>query len=310
MRSAAVAIAAMLLACGTPPERNPWQVVENDHFVFYGQPGEAEVRATFLALERFRAAVEAGVGIRPPRKPRLRVVLFASSRAAGGILEGGWAGGFAANLGDGDVVVTSLARPRLERLYVEAILSGRAPYWYAQGMADLLSTLRVHDGNVTIGLPPRGYAKARPRAQVEEEAEESKAGKQDEITGRMLVTDEGFKPGAPKRRRDYWMLVHFLLLASQERAEGLREYLRLWQLGVASPEAFENAIGRSAEDLYREEVARYAERGFKARSFPLVGYAPDVDARARPAEAAELRGLLEGIRAWQARHEAPAGDGP
>lgn len=291
------------MACSTPaPEADPWVVLENGHFVLYGQGGEAEARGDLLRLERFRAAVAAAVGIRPPAEPRVRVVLFAGQRRAGGLLDGGWAKGFAANLSDGDVAVSALGRPGLERLYLEAFLSGRAPHWYAQGMADLLSTLRVEDGNVTIGVPPRGYARARRRKE-ERDAE----GKTIEITGVQLVTDEPFTPGVDERRRDYWLLTHYLFLASRTRAEGLREYLRLWRLGVPSAEAFERAIGRSADDLYREEVARHAERGFTARTAPLEGSAPDEDVRPRPARAGEIRDLLGALRTWQARREPPPG---
>jgi hypothetical protein len=304
MRGPAFVLGALLLACSTSPEQSAFRVLENEHFVLFAQPDEPDARATFLALERQRAAIEAAVGIRPPRRPRLRVVLLAGPRTAGGMLDGAWGEGFVAKLEGGDVLVTSLGRPHLARLYVEATLAGRAPYWYAQGMADLLSTLRVHDGSVTIGLPPRGWSRARPRPPADDEEKERGGGKET-VTGTQLVTDEAFKPGVEKRRRDHWMLAHFLLLASAERERGLREYIRLWQLGVPSPEAFERAIGRSADDLYRGEVARYAERGFRARTFPLVGSSPDEDVKARPADAAELHALLAAVRAWQARHAAP-----
>ena len=139
----------------------------------------------------------------------------------------------------------------------------------------------------------RGWSRARPRPPAGDE-EKGRGGEKETVTGTQLVTDEAFKPGVEKRRRDHWMLAHFLLLASAERERGLREYIRLWQLGVPSPEAFERAIGRWADDLYRGEVARYAERGFRARTFPLVGSSPDEDVKARPADAAELHALAHG----------------
>lgn len=291
------------LACSTPaPEDTSWQVVENRHFVLYAQGAKVDGPATLLDLERFRAAVASAVGIRPRRLPRVRIVVFESARQAGGLLDGGWSSGFAATLPDGDVAVTSRGRPGLERLYVEAFLAGRAPHWYAQGMADLLSTLRVEDGLVTIGVPPRGYARKRRPPASEQQGEEA-----EEVTGSGLLTDEAWKPGAAERRRDYWLLTHYLFLASRTRAEGLREYLRLWRLGTPSTEAFEQAIGRPPDELYREEVARHLERGIRARTVPLSGYAPDEDLRVGPADADAVRTLLEGLRAWQARREPPPG---
>jgi hypothetical protein len=291
----------LLAACASPPpEQTPWLVLENQHLLLYGQAGEEAARPALLELERFRAALEAGVGLRTPREPRVRIVLFASPRAAAGLLDGGWGPGFHAGLADGDVVVASLPKPALQRLYIEAMLAGRSPYWYAQGMADVLSTLHVEGERVTVGLVPRGYARTRPRS---EEVDED--GKKKKITGQMLVTDEGWKPDVEKRRPDHWLLAHYLLLASRERAEGLREYLRLWRLGIPSPEAFEQAIGSDPDALYQGEVARYAERGFKTRSYTMPGFAPDEDLRARPADPAEIGDLLAALRVAQARREPP-----
>jgi len=301
MKKTVFALAAALWACAAPaPEQAAWQVLENRHFVLYGALPEAEARAALIGLERFRAAVEAAVGIRPPREPKLRVMLFASPRAAGGLLEAGWAAGFVANLSDGDVVVTSRASPGLERLYIEVVLSGRSPYWYAQGMADLLSTLRVEGDTATIGVPPKGYGRARRRSQSKGEDSEK-----DDVTGLTLVTDESYKSGVADRRREHWLLAHYLLLASRERAEDLREYLRLWQLGVASPEAFERAVGRSADELYAGEVARYAQRGFQARTMALSRFEPDEELRLRATDPGEVRRLLSAVRGWQARRDPP-----
>jgi hypothetical protein len=285
-----------------PPEQGGWALLESRHLALHAQLAEPRAREILADLDTFRAAVEAAVGIRAPRTPRMRIVVFESPRRAGGILAGGWARGFVASLADGDVLVTARDGAALPRLYVEGMLSGRSPYWYAQGMAALLSTLRVEEGAVTLGVPPRGYARKRPANTTTESDEE---GKKREITGLTLITDEAFKPGVEERDRDYWLLAHYLLLASPERANGLREYLRLWQSGVPSPDAFAQAIGRPADALYREEVARYAERGVKTLRVPLAEPAPEGEIRTRPPAAGEVEGLLAALRQWQSRREPP-----
>jgi hypothetical protein len=290
------------LACASPPpEQGDWALLESRRLVLHAQLAEPRAREILAHLEAFRAAVEAAVGIRAPSSPRVRVVVFEGPRRAGGILAEGWARGFVASLADGDVLVTSRDASALPRLYVEGMLSGRSPYWYAQGMAALLSTLQVEQGAVTLGVPPKGYARKRPATtKSEDDGEEKK-----EVTGLTLITDEAFKPGVEERDRDYWLLTHYLLLASPERANGLREYLRLWQAGVPSPDAFAQAIGRPADALYREEVARYAERGVKTLRVPLAEPAPESEIRTRPPAAGEVEGLLAALRSWQSRREPP-----
>jgi hypothetical protein len=155
----------------------------------------------------------------------------------------------------------------------------RAPTWYREGLAELISAFDVQESHVTIGgLPP---------AELSQYA--------------TLIADEkkGHPPGdllsdVPARyttedRARVWLAAHYLMVANTERQNALREYFRAWSKGTPGPEAFAAAFGQPPAEFYRLEVARYGGRALAARQYNVGG---EIDApKVREATSEEIEKL-------------------
>jgi tetratricopeptide (TPR) repeat protein len=221
-------------------------------------------------LEMFRSVVLAITGQRSQAgRARVEVLLVSRPRDYSRLFGNEASGFFLSTLrsdrmvsGSGSVWVGE--REILFHEYVHYLLrtgsSAHYPPWYNEGLAEMLSTVRVKGGKVQVGLPPvRVTWDTRGRLPITTLLHGSYA------TMAPSVANE-FYVGA-------WQLVHYLhaghLTGAPNRFGQMTDYLARMQQGIGSEAAFAAAFDISPLQLQRE-VDRYLQRG----RTPVLQYDP------------------------------------
>ncbi|MDJ0851287.1 MAG: hypothetical protein QNK04_23180 [Myxococcota bacterium] len=128
------------------------------------------------------------------------------------------------------------------------------PTWYEEGFADAISTARIEDGKILVGLVPGGRA-----ALLADE---------DWLPLERVVTAKGYAGlDADERSMFYaqsWLLVHRLtwghVAGFEPRHEEVIRYVQRVGSGEAEEIAFRETIGGSFEDM-EKELRRYLAAG-------------------------------------------------
>ena len=280
---------ALTLSCATTPVGRDWQVVEGPNLAIYTDGKVEDAQALHQELERFRAAMVWFTNLGKAKLGKVRLMVFKSGTDALPYLiekeNGAWASvtptgslGVAKLAGDNKAADRQTLKRDLVKLWMDDARV-RAPVWYREGLAELVSAFMIDDDGVTTGgLPPIELSQYA-----------------------TLIADEkkGHAPGAllgeePARystedRARVWLVVHYLMVANVERQNALREYFKAWAKGTSSSEAFSAAFGQAPADFYRLEVTRYGTRALAARKFGLQGKGPEP--RVREASAEEIEKL-------------------
>jgi hypothetical protein len=273
---------------GTPAARD-WRVVEGQTLAIYTDGSVEAARALYDELEHFRAAMVWFTNLGKAKLGKVRLMFFKSGTDALPYLIDKEIGAWASVTATGSLGVAKLSgdtraadRQTLKRDLVKLWMDDarvRAPLWYREGLAELISAFTIDGEGVTIGgLPPVELA---------------------EYAALIADQEKGHAPGAllseePARytledRARVWLVVHYLMVANVERQEALRKYFAAWAKGTPSAEAFAAAFGQPPADFYRLEVMRYGTRALAARKFGLEGKAPEP--RVRDASEEEIEKL-------------------
>ncbi|HEY8122748.1 MAG TPA: hypothetical protein VII78_15605 [Myxococcota bacterium] len=279
--------AALPLGCASTPAGGDWQVVEGPAIAVYTDGSVESATALYGELERFRGATAWFTNLEKANVGKVRVMAFKSGTDALPYLVEKDVGAWASMSVDGNLAATKLEsktkladRQALKRDLVKVWMDYagvRAPLWYREGLAELISAFDVQEKTVTTGgLPPVELS-----------------------TYAELIADEkkGHAPGellseTPARytledRARVWLAVHYLMVANTERQTALREYFRAWSKGTPSADAFHTAFGQTPADFYRLEVARYGTRALAARQYNVDGAVPEPKVREATTEEIE-----------------------
>jgi hypothetical protein len=160
----------------------------------------------------------------------------------------------------------------------------RYPLWYEEGLSELLSTALFEGASVIIGIPPKerlhDYMELIPFSEI-----------MAEDYNPHLRT---IKYGDPYLQ--YWFLVSYLLLGSEQRLAQLNDCLTLIHLGMTSLEAFEVAFRMTPKQLWDSELKSYANN-LKSRGKVVSHAIPpgqmDLDFQARPVPREEADKFLQ-----------------
>lgn len=288
-----LAIAA-LVGCASTPAGNDWVVVESDYLVVYSDGNEEATRAFYREIDEFRSAMRWFTNLEKVKTTtKTRLMVFKSGTAALPYLVDKDVGAWASVTATGNLGVAKLEgknkavdRQTLKRDLVKLWLDDarvRAPTWYREGLAELISAFAVEGGNVTIGGLPPVELMTYPELIADEEKGRTPGALLGEEPGRYTLED----------RARVWLAVHYLMVANTERQEALRNYFRAWSKGASSAEAFQTAFGQSPADFYRLEVGRYGTRALAARQFGLKEERPAPSVREASEE--EIERLTEEV---------------
>jgi hypothetical protein len=285
--------ASLLAGCATTPAGHDWQVVEGPAMAIYTDGSVETATELYVELERFRGAAAWFTNLQKANVGKVRIMAFKSGTDAIPYLVEKEIGAWASMTVDGNLAATKLEgknkagdRQTLKRDLVKMWMDHagvRAPLWYREGLAELVSAFDVQEKSVTIGgLPP--FELAQYAALIADEKKGHTPGDLlSETPGRYTVED----------RARVWLAVHYLMVANTERQQALREYVRAWSKGTPSADAFAAAFGQPPAEFYRLEVGRYGTRALAARQFNIEGAiaAP----KAREASSEEIEKLTEQV---------------
>jgi hypothetical protein len=263
--------AGLLTGCASTPAGRDWRVVEGPALAIYTDGNAEAASELYLELERFRAATIWFTNLQKGNVGKVRIMTFRSGTDALPYLVDSEIGAWASMTVDGNLAVAKLEgrnkpidRQTLKRDLVKMWMDHagvRAPLWYREGLAELVSAFDVQEGTVTIGgLPPLELAQY-PDLIADEKKGHAPGDLLSESPGRYTLED----------RARVWLAVHYLMVANTERQQALREYFRAWSKGTPSADAFADAFGQPPAEFYRLEVGRYGTRALAARQFNVEG---------------------------------------
>jgi hypothetical protein len=286
-------IASLLAGCATTPAGRDWQIVEGPAIAIYTDGSVETASELYHELERFRGAAAWFTNLQKANVGKVRVMAFRSGTDAIPYLVDKEVGAWASMTVDGNLAAAKLEgknrvadRQTLKRDLVKMWMDHagvRAPLWYREGLAELVSAFDVQEKSVTIGgLPPLELAQYAALI-ADEKKGHAPGDLLGEVPARYTLED----------RARVWLSVHYLMVANTERQTALRDYFRGWAKGATGPEAFAAAFGQPPAEFYRLEVARYGTRALAARQFNIEGAvsAPKV----REASTEEIEKLTEQV---------------
>jgi hypothetical protein len=260
--SLACALAARLSAA--EPE---WLKLQAPSFGVVSQLDEKETRAWAVEFEQFIGALHALYSVDEVDLPPLTIVLFRHPRDFAPYrlrTESGQArvAGFFGNTGDWSVIgMPGGGRDDATRqtIYHEAVhwfataSDAPQPLWFAEGLAEVLSTFEVVDGKGRWGEAIADNVSYLSQAGLLPMQDLLRASQDDALHGGER---EKYYPQA-------WAFVHFLMFGNGGAdSPKLSQFLTaLRQTNVDS--AVETAFGKSYDDL-TDDLRRYLERGRKA----------------------------------------------
>ncbi len=143
------------------------------------------------------------------------------------------------------------------------------PPWWAEGVAEVFSSISEHDGKIDFGMTPR--------------ARKSEFAYFDLMPTSMLLSVDRDSPEyrkhsmAPMFYPQSWLTAHYLLVGRPERGRQVQRYLREIAAGKLVADAVQAAFGISVSEL-DEEIRAYRREG-KIRGYRLTLSAPLPDAK-------------------------------
>lgn len=283
-----------LLGCASTPAGRDWTVVEGESLAIYSDGSAEAAGAFYREIEEFRTAMRWFTNLTKQKTgTKTRLMVFKSGTDALPYLIEKEIGAWASVTATGNLGVAKLEgktkpidRQTLKRDLVKLWLDDarvRAPTWYREGLAELVSAFTIEGDSVLIGgLPP---VELSTYLELIADAEKGHA-------PGALLSEEPARYTIEDRAR-VWLAVHYLMVANTERQQPLRDYFKAWSKGTPSAEAFQSAFGQAPADFYRLEVGRYGTRALAARQYKLEGELPEP--RVREATKEEIEKLTEEV---------------
>lgn len=274
-----VVVLALLLGCAAPPPPpsmdedvglKGW--IEVDTPVFSIASSAERDRTLRLArdLEVFAAVVARTTSIERFR-PRLpaRIYLFADQESYGYFRAGRWAIGQMYASPRGFIMLMSpelsAARETLFHEYVHYLIRNESglhyPVWYDEGLAEMLSTVRVREHLVTLGAAPSRASGLQSRSLLPMR----------EVLGARSYSDLGRDLGTFYLQS--WLVVHYFHAGHHagfpRRLPQMRRYLSALNEGGSWEEAYRASFDVGIETL-EGEVERYWTRIANGGFLPKV----------------------------------------
>lgn len=252
---------ALVLPCaGVCSEIAGWQQYENSHFVAYSNAAEDQAQQLLTELEYIRAAAaQTPTFVIPDGRPKTLVVLPSTQDEFARFAAYSTMAGFAQPLGDGAAIVMPVTGPRLDAQaiarheFAHTMLFNewfRYPPWYAEGFAEIVSEISVNRkrNTFTIGEMPGRYGRRlRPVINWDDLVA-------DNFNAHALADRKTIQTAYAQN----WLLFHYLTLNDTvDYASQLNHYFALLNSGSTSGDAFTEAFGETAGELWESALQRY-----------------------------------------------------
>jgi hypothetical protein len=239
-----------------------WYRYENSFFRAYSDADEDKALELLVELEDFRAAfVQVGNVTIPADAPKTRVVIARSGNDFTKYSGSDFVDGFAVDRDDGSILVLPATgymdwpKSVIRHEYGHALLKFKDfdyPWWFEEGFAEFVSSLEFSpDGtSFTVGaVTDRARYGGRPSVDW------------DELVAHGFVGRRMGRRDASNAYLQSWLLVHYVTLGKPpENARKLQAYFDRLGAGESSADAFANAFGAPASELWLTDIEQYAAR--------------------------------------------------
>ncbi len=289
-----VVLLCLIIAPQSQADDDGWFRYENDFFIAYSNAGAWQAGKILEDLEYFRAAALRIPNIELPHDTLKTLVLMpATAQEFAFLTESENSVGFAQPL-DGRTAIVFPASSRTDKSkyilhheYAHALAhvnSGEYPQWYSEGFAEIAASVVIHKRRQTfyVGLHEGRYKDTlEPKIDWDELIS-------DQFDAHAL--NDAYLTASAYAQ--FWLLAHFLTLSgSREYILSLEHYFMLIEKGEPSTEAFRDAFGMSANELWELELQHYVRNVPEYRHSFARG-ALDPSFERRPAAASEYTPML------------------
>ncbi|WP_111642289.1 tetratricopeptide repeat protein [Marinimicrobium alkaliphilum] len=276
-------IAVFLMLLADPARATAWTEYRSTNFAILSDQPADVAKSLLREFEQYRAAVLQYMQLEDrPENQRMQVLMYADKDQFQALTDNPMIGGFYANTDAGPRMVVGPmdnfqdSSVVLFHEYVHYLLAEhsqiRYPRWYNEGLSEVLASMVIEEDRVLLGAlhPWRRHWLNAPG---------------------WHRLDDLMAPDYESERARYWMqfyasswlTVHYLELAplfdGPDYSAQTREYLMLYNQGVDSPTAFEQAFDMPLRDMDRQ-IRRYrANRFTRVLSLPVARYEGTIDKR-------------------------------
>jgi tetratricopeptide (TPR) repeat protein len=260
------AILACLTAASDAREPAIWNSARSPHFEVFTDAGVETARSLALGLERLHSFFIRQIGLSPPPQRAVRVICFATQQEYSQHRTHSRADAYFIGTGDRDYIVMPASSPNGLRIaaheYAHILIHSagwKLPEWIAEGVSDVISTVRFGNRESLIGgeLPDRSaalrHANWLPLAD--------------------LFTLSLEKPELDANRTNLfyaesWAITDLLMFSPAYRAH-FPVVLAALASGIPPERAFREAYGATPDTIERDARARLA-RGSQAIPIPSL----------------------------------------
>ena len=252
---------ALTVGCAATPTgiSNDWIVVESPYFEIMSTLDGDKTIGLAEDLERFRALIYATTTA-PQTDAPVPSKIFAFKRKSQFARFNPWrgaAGYFQAGTRANNVVLTDYSRSLdaksiIFHEYVHFVLRNGTgieyPIWYDEGFAEVLSTVRTHEGKLIVGAIPKARIPSFQHGQW--------------ISMERIIEATSYADFPEKHLHMFyaeaWALAHYVTLDQSDKGS-IEEYLSLLNEGVEPTNAFEQAFSEriaSAASAIKSKLKR------------------------------------------------------
>ncbi|BDX07265.1 hypothetical protein [Planctobacterium marinum] len=257
----------LFLVCGSSSyaDTDEWTLLSTPNFEFYAQYDAQRARAKLEYFEVYRYAVYAMLGLDPNVKlAPMRIYAFSDSNDYSEIRGNMNAAGFYNS--SGPYLVIGPEESSIEdnfvlfHEYLHYIVRASVPYqyptWYDEGLATFFGVVEIDDDSITFGSRPEHYMRYLKYSgtlsfqKLIEQTNQSKSqDKTDNYQYKFYVSS--------------WLATHYLIAGEFNGEKNynpqLQQYLRLFNEGINSSQAFEQAFNIKPEE-FNKTLIGYAKK--------------------------------------------------
>lgn len=265
-----------------PVQASDWAEYRSTNFVVYTDERPQQAEELLRNFEQFRSAVLMYMNLKEVEENRRTMILMFSDQEEFATVAPKNAAGFYKSTNAGPRMVIDGHREFsdssviLFHEYAHHLIREHSqqhfPKWYDEGLAEFLASAVIEDDKVLLGAlhPWRHHWMGRPRWVRTAELLDPP---RDEDSG--IYWDKFYAAA--------WLTVHHIEVGSlfgyPDYSGHARQYLNLYNQGMDSTEAFQQAFDMTPREMDRQ-LRRYRRGRFtKVISFPTVAYESDIQIR-------------------------------
>jgi tetratricopeptide (TPR) repeat protein len=247
-----------------------WSEYRSEHFIYYSDFEENEVKESLHELEVFRAVMFDVLQLDSSQSiPPVKVYMFKSQRDFDAIKRGKLRGYFQNNM-RGPLMAISPVKSNMQVVFHEyihylarAVSSVKYPTWYDEGIAEFYGSMQIKSDHVVIGNTLKRRASRNAG---------SKLIKLDQLMSETNSSKNRTSAYTDKFYANSWLLVHFFLLGDINGTANykteLKQFLALQNQGVVLEKAFDKSFSISFDE-FENQVTQYNRmRVLNARKLP------------------------------------------